>query len=519
MSRRFLLLSVAVAGLSAGLYYCSKHVGLPGAPGHASPFSLASLALDPPLVASRTDAFACEKLFLRFRTVHLTSILAPSDSYWKARLPASIEPLDVSDTSTLKKVLFGGEPWLIQCYSGLPYAGQHLPAPFRLHEVFTQSLQQMRGVVRAGVIDCEKQLPSNKSIVTKFGLLRRPQPLLIFAAGGDKPKQLPSSAIGSAYAVTAWVKPKAEPKVRVVNSQKSMIAYCGGRRTCLLSRLPHDSPILEQLARNFRTVEVVSAEEGKASLQWGRGAEVGETLEEEEQKHFGASVTLIRPDPSAPPTRKLSHSSDNHLADTPEPFCCDHRVLVSSQGSKPAPRILRGFSGEQDYPSIARFLTKGLEADPEDADQVDGHRTTGGLPLAEINEGRRFAFGLGLGLIWRGLTHYQVRSQLPTVATEKKVKKKAPSKPTTNDNAEVQARRAKKRAEARAKEEAARAAKEEMEAKQTEEMRRRREQRRREQMAAEEEEATKLVEEDEDEDEEDVEEEDDDGLEALDLDA
>lgn len=155
--------------------------------------------------------------------------------------------------------------------------------------------------------------------------------------------------------------------------------------------------------------------------------QVGETLEEEEQKHFGASVTLIRPDPSAPSTRKvrnkgrglrgggvepsgswrnpklfdlprmgssksnraselirasncfasqLSHYSDNHLADTPEPFCCDHRVLVSSQGSKPAPRILRGFSGEEDYPSIARFLTKGLEADPEDADQVDGQRST-----------------------------------------------------------------------------------------------------------------------------------------------
>ena len=58
------------------------------------------------------------------------------DWYWEARLPDGIEPLDVSDTEQLKKILFGGEPWLIQCYTGLPYGGQHLPAPYRIHKAF-----------------------------------------------------------------------------------------------------------------------------------------------------------------------------------------------------------------------------------------------------------------------------------------------------------------------------------------------------------------------------------------------
>lgn len=199
------------------------------------------------------------------------------DWYWQARLPPDVEQIDVSDTVTLKKILFSGEPWLLQCYSSLPYLGQHLPAPYRVDETFTQSLASMRGLVRGGMIDCEKPLPSNKSMVNKFGLVRRTQPLLIFASAGAAPKQVPAKSVGSAYALTAWVKPKAEPHVRSITSQKQLQGYCGGRRTCLITRLPADSLILEQLARSFRTVEVLSLGEvgGKVSLSWGRGAEVG----------------------------------------------------------------------------------------------------------------------------------------------------------------------------------------------------------------------------------------------------
>jgi len=209
---------------------------------------------------------------------------------------------------------------------------------------------------------------------------------------------------------------------------------------------------MTQLARTFRTVEVVSfGEEGGAvSVAWGRGKEVGETLEEEEEKHFGARISLIRPDPAAPPARK--------------------------KGARPAPRILRGFAGEEDFPTISRFISRALEAEADAADQV--------------------------------------RALLPTVTSEKKAKKASKaSSATANDNAEVQARRAKKRAEARQREEAEKAERAELNAKQSEEIQRRREQRRREQMAEEEEQATKLVE-DEDEDEDDEE-----GMEALDLDA
>ena len=73
-------------------------------------------------------------------------------------------------------------------------------------------------------LDCEARLPNNpnKTLISKFGLVRRTQPLLLYAGGGDRPKQLPAASASSVYGVTAWVRPKAEPKVRAARSQKAV---------------------------------------------------------------------------------------------------------------------------------------------------------------------------------------------------------------------------------------------------------------------------------------------------------
>jgi len=220
------------------------------------------------------------------------------DWWWKARLPDTVSLIDASDAEGLKKVLFGGDPWLLQCYSGLPFAGQHLPRPYRVHPAFKDALGSMGGGVRGGIIDCEARLPSNKSVVQKLGLVRRTQPLLVLANGGAAPKQLPSSAAASAQAISAWVAPKAEPRVLSIGTQKTFAATCGGKRPCLLAHLDADSGVLEALSRRFRTLEVVSLGEGAgaASLAWGRGEEIGETLEEDEARHFGKRVSPLLAD-------------------------------------------------------------------------------------------------------------------------------------------------------------------------------------------------------------------------------
>jgi len=175
------------------------------------------------------------------------------DWWWKARLPDAIEDINVADTARLREVLFGGEPWLLQCYSGLPFAGQHLPRPYRVHPAFAEALKSLRGTVRGGMMDCEAQLPSNKTVVAKLGLVRRTQPLLALAYGGGAPKQLPASASTSAYGITAFVKPKAEPRVLSISTHKTFVDTCGGRRPCLLAQMDRDSEILMSLARSFRT--------------------------------------------------------------------------------------------------------------------------------------------------------------------------------------------------------------------------------------------------------------------------
>lgn len=313
------------------------------------------------------------------------------------------------------------------------------------------------------MVDCERELPSNKTLVAKLGLVRRSQPLLVFAGGGANPKQVPGSSAGSAYAINAWVKPKAEAKVHQISSQQSLAAVCAGRRPCLLSAMEADSSVLSQLAHKFRKLEVCavgSDKEGKPLLSWGRGEEVGETLEEDEAMHLGQRVSFVKPDP-------------------------EQRAGKGKQRES-APRLLRGFGGNEDLPSLSLFAERALAAEEE-------------------------------GFI---------RSPLPKVVVPaKKPKPVKARKEVNNDNVERQRKRARKLAEAAAKAEAEAEAKAKADEANKEEAQRLREQAARARMAAEEAAAGNLIEEVDDEDDEDDDEEEEEEVEldedddvALDLD-
>ena len=405
------------------------------------------------------------------------------ESYHKSRMPEQVAVLDVDDSAQLKDVLYSGEPWLIQCYSGLPHEGQWLPRPFRLHQVFLESIgsSELRGIIKAGTLDCEKVLKSNKTLISKFGFVRRTQPLLIYAGGGDRPKQVPAASAASVYGVSAFVKPKASPRVKVARSQKALAALCGRRQPCLLSRLAPDSDVLVELARRYRKLEVVSiGSEKQSSLSWGRGDEVGETLEPEEAVFFGKRHSLLRADPDAPKPRK---------------------------GAKPAPRLLRAHAGEEDVPSLSTFIEAALAQEP---------------------------------LYWPDDGF--VRSPLPTLTALEQPKEKKPKAPKSKKpldsaaEAERNAKRAKARAEAQRREEEQRQKLGEQRKQMSEEQRKQRELERRQQMAEEEEAASNILEEvdddadadgapepDADEEIEEIEEEDfedeDDGTDVMDLDA
>ena len=95
-----------------------------------------------------------------------------------------------------------------------------------------------------------------------------------------------------------------------------MQAYCGGRRSCLLAKLDADSSVMESLARQFRNIEVVAVgaddrraemcrdraeivpsliavgADDRVQLMWGRGKEVGETLEDDEEVRTDAILII-----------------------------------------------------------------------------------------------------------------------------------------------------------------------------------------------------------------------------------
>lgn len=405
------------------------------------------------------------------------------DWWWRARLPGSIEHIDASDTAKLKSVLFGGEPWLLECYSGLPFAGQHLPRPYRVHPVFSEALVSMRGLVRAGIIDCETQLPSNKTVVAKLGLVRRTQPLLVLAYAGGAPKQLPAASTTSAYAITAFVKPKVEPTVLTIQTHKTFLSTCGGRRPCLLARMDQDSPVLEAIARAFRTIGVIALGDGDGitPLAWGRGDEIGETLDEEEARHLGKRFSIVLPDPEEIVERREAKKSGNKKA--------------ARRSANPS-RLLRGFTGEEDVPSLSRFVEGALK-DAGSTVLRAGTDAFMRIPLPALSSGKRKAAPAGA--------------------------KSAKPKKGGSDNSEVQARRARERKEKLAKEAAAAAERAESEAKargESEvEAQKRREAARREQMQRESELADNLIEEvSQEEEEQGAEEEEELEMEDLDLD-
>ncbi len=407
--------------------------------------------------------------------------------YRERTMHASIRHIDATDTAALKAALFHGEPHLIQCYSSLPHPHQHLPPPYKIHPHVSAAADALAAAqLSLATVDCERRLPSNRSLVDKLGLVRRTQPLLILALNGEKPKQLPAAAVASADAIAQYAVPRARPVVHRVSSQKALLSACGTWRPCLLTRLPHDSRTLEALAHRFRGVVFASVGEDAARVQlkWGRGAEVGETLDDDEAAQFGQRTSVLLPDPEAPRPAKKAKKRDAN-----------------------PPRLLRGFGGSEDEPSLAAFLEQWT-------------RDNMGAP-------REASDGL-------------YRTALPTVVAAQPPPQKARrgggggGAPTRNDNAEVQARRAKARreaAQAAAREEVA------LKAKMTDEQRKAREAQRRAQMAREEEQAGNIVEEvDDDFDDEvdggddgggddnddsatrDVVDDDDDDVEELDLD-
>ncbi|CAJ1451171.1 unnamed protein product [Effrenium voratum] len=114
-----------------------------------------------------------------------------------------ITNLDVQDTAKLKKVLFGGDPWLIYCVND-DTVNHRLP---QVLEESGRSLWRNLGL-SVGVLRCWDQTASGRSVAQRFKLNLKP-PLSFVVANGNKPR--PLGLAGISKTEETWRKESVQP--------------------------------------------------------------------------------------------------------------------------------------------------------------------------------------------------------------------------------------------------------------------------------------------------------------------
>ncbi|CAE7572504.1 SYP42 [Symbiodinium microadriaticum] len=109
--------------------------------------------------------------------------------------------LDVQDTAKLKKVLFGGDPWLVYCIND-ETVNHRLP---QILEESARSLWRSLGL-SVGILRCWDQTSSGRSVAQRFSLSLKP-PLSFVVANGNKPRPLHLTGISKVEDLEKRLKP------------------------------------------------------------------------------------------------------------------------------------------------------------------------------------------------------------------------------------------------------------------------------------------------------------------------
>lgn len=170
---------------------------------------------------------------------------------------ASIETLNVHDTTRLKSVLFGGEPWLVHCVNNRT-GSQTLP------EVLTTSARDLEALgLRLGTLGCWEHTSSGRSVAERFQLKKRP-PLTFVIANGNKPKVVELESISTGEALVKKVKPALKIETQSISSPKTWSSHCASRRTCIVVGYKHTAEretattLFRPLLASHRAVKVVT---------------------------------------------------------------------------------------------------------------------------------------------------------------------------------------------------------------------------------------------------------------------
>ena len=151
--------------------------------------------------------------------------------------------LKVKKIDELQNALFGGDVWVISCQKDNEQVDQFLVAAASL---FGKD-SECDGHCFVGTLDCNRKLPSKKTVLKRFNLKKvKNVPLLFVAANGNKPYQLTDVKVFtkpvkgkkntrefSAKKLVKHVSKNSRPRLFTVTKPSDFQTYCLKRRYCV----------------------------------------------------------------------------------------------------------------------------------------------------------------------------------------------------------------------------------------------------------------------------------------------
>jgi len=193
---------------------------------------------------------------------------------------SGIATLEAGDTSSLKQVLFAGDPWFIYCINNDTRS-------YKIPDVLSESawaLKRRLGL-RVGILDCWEQTQSGRSVAQRFKLNLKP-PLSFVVANGNNPRVLNLAGISDPEIFEKRIKPALALQIYRIDTLKKWSFLCTSRRACVVIGHKHNAQrdtalnVLKPLQDSNRGVKMVTLDTSFWQLKLGPEVMTTRTVKE-----------------------------------------------------------------------------------------------------------------------------------------------------------------------------------------------------------------------------------------------
>eukprot|EP00931_Biecheleriopsis_adriatica_P078164 TRINITY_DN51630_c0_g1_i1.p1 TRINITY_DN51630_c0_g1~~TRINITY_DN51630_c0_g1_i1.p1 ORF type:complete len:424 (-),score=105.01 TRINITY_DN51630_c0_g1_i1:33-1304(-) len=177
---------------------------------------------------------------------------------WGFVVGSGVVNVDVQDTTKLKNVLFGGEPWLIYCVNSDTV---NYPLPRVVEDSAWTLWSNLR--VSVGVLHCWDKTESGRSVAQRFKMNLKP-PLAFVVANGNKPRSLNLAGISKTEDLEKRIKPALSLEIPRIDTLKKWPSLCTSRRSCVVVGHKHQAQkttalnVLQPLHEKYRALKIVT---------------------------------------------------------------------------------------------------------------------------------------------------------------------------------------------------------------------------------------------------------------------